>query len=510
MWGIVGFVNIKESSKKTIQALKKLNFRGLDGCGIYDGSNILTSKKINELNNSNQDSEISFGHVLHSIEGEVLQPIKEKGILCFNGEIYNYKDLNKKLNIETSNDSQTLLRFLDSNKDIKETLKELDGDYAFSYFNDEKIYLARDIIGVKPLWYHLDDSGSFEFASEKKVLHEKAIELNPREILIYDVKNKNFEIINREFKYPENESILRYENIKKDVWDLLVEAVKKRIPSSTDKKIGLLFSGGIDSTAIALVLQHLKIDFTCYTAKIEGNNMEEAQDLIYSIEISEKHNLNLEVAKTTIKELEEHTIEVMKLIESNDYIKVSVALPFYLACERAKKDKIDIMFSGLGSEEIFAGYRRHKQAQDPNKECFEGLKIMHLRDLYRDDVITMNFTQELRVPFLDKNLIDYSLKIPEKYKLDLKKIEEIKDRVYGEPHLNSEVRSKIVLRDVIRDKTTLEEKYIERQKKAAQYGSKFDKGLLRLAKNTKINKQEYLDQLWGEKINKKLPIREKY
>ncbi|MEC8221066.1 MAG: asparagine synthase C-terminal domain-containing protein, partial [Nanoarchaeota archaeon] len=232
--------------------------------------------------------------------------------------------------------------------------------------------------------------------------------------------------------------------------------------------------------------------------------------LIYADEISRKHFLRFHVATTHVDELEQQTIDVMNLIEDNDYIKVSVALPFYLACKRAQEDEIDIMFSGLGSEEIFAGYRRHKQAKDPNQECYEGLKIMHQRDLYRDDVITMNFTQELRVPFLDKELINYALSIPAKYKLDLEKIEEIKDEVEAKPYLNSEVRSKIVLRDATREHTKLEEKYLERQKKAAQYGSKFDKGLARLAKNAKMQKQDYLDMLWKKEIKKELPQRVEY
>ena len=246
----------------------------------------------------------------------------------------------------------------------------------------------------------------------------------------------------------------------------------------------------------------MKVDFTCYTAKISGGNLEEAEDLIYAEEISRRHFFKFHVATTTIEKLEEQTIEVMKLIEDNEYIKTSVALPFYLACQRAQEDSIEIMFSGLGSEEIFAGYRRHKQAKDPNVECYNGLNIMYKRDLYRDDVITMNFTQELRVPFLDKELIHYALSIPAKYKIDLDKVEEIKDRAYKNPHLNAEVRSKIILRDATRENTKLEEKFVERQKKAAQYGSKFDKGLARLAKNKGMQKQEYLDWLWSEKINK--------
>ena len=518
MCSIIGFVNHENSKEKTLKALSTLEQRGKDAYGIYDGNKLEITKSLVDFSPKDKAtqvideiSSITLGHGLHSIEGFQPQPIQGKGILIFNGEIYNYKELNKQLKITTDSDTQTLLAYLDTQEKISaETLSPLSADYAFAYLKDSLLTLARDPLGVKPLWYFVDENSNLEFASEKKVLHEHAKELLPNEILHYNIENKEVMIEQRELQKPHQETQDEYHTIKDKTWKLLKEAVKKRLPTNKEKKVGLLFSGGIDSTVIALILKELNCDFIAYTAKIEGNNIEEAQDLIYADEISRKHFLRFHVATTHVDELEQQTIDVMNLIEDNDYIKVSVALPFYLACKRAQEDGIDIMFSGLGSEEIFAGYRRHKQAKDPNQECYEGLKIMHQRDLYRDDVITMNFTQELRVPFLDKELINYALSIPAKYKLDLEKIEEIKDEVEAKPYLNSEVRSKIVLRDATREHTKLEEKYLERQKKAAQYGSKFDKGLARLAKNAKMQKQDYLDMLWKKEIKKELPQRVEY
>jgi asparagine synthase (glutamine-hydrolysing) len=516
MCGIIGFVNSENAVEKTIQGLKILQNRGKDAIGLYDGektvySHSSFSSSFSNLVLSSPSSSLAFGHVLHAIESKIPQPLQDNqnNVLIFNGEIYNYKQLNKQLKIETENDSQTLLHFLTRSlsphslspslvlpSHLLSSLESLDGDYAFAYLNQSKIYLVRDELGVKPLWYYYNSkTKSFEFASEKKAIHKQAQEVLPCEIIVYDIHSKKIESIKKKPITLPEETTDSYSKIKQKTWELFVQAVKKRIPSNKKKKIGLLFSGGIDSTAIALVLQELHIPFTCYTAEIIGNNLEQAQDVTYAKEIAKKHNLQLKIATTTIEDLEPIVKETIQLIEDTDYIKVSVALPFFLACNHAKKDNIDIMFSGLGSEEIFAGYRRHKQAENPNQECVEGLKILHQRDLYRDDVITMNFTQELRVPFLDKNLIKYALQIPAKYKLDLNKIQEIKDEVEKKPYLNAEVRSKIVLRDCVRENTNLEEKYIERQKKAAQYGSKFDKGLLRLAKNNKLSKQEYLNKL---------------
>ena len=285
------------------------------------------------------------------------------------------------------------------------------------------------------------------------------------------------------------------EILEENTWKLLVESVKKRIPKDTTKKIGLLFSGGIDSTVLALILKQLNIEFTCYTAKLNSKVLEEAEDVIYATNIAKKYDLDLKINEIQIEDLEKLTKEVISIINETDYIKVSVALPFLAACRLAKEDNIDIMFSGLGSEEIFAGYRRHKQAENINQECVEGLNILHIRDLYRDDVITMSCTQELRVPFLDNDLIKYTLNIPPKFKLDVKKAAEIKDEVYKKPYLNALIESKIILRNCAKKFLNLEEEFANRQKKAAQYGSKFDKGLLRLAKDKGVGKQEYLDSL---------------
>jgi asparagine synthase (glutamine-hydrolysing) len=277
---------------------------------------------------------------------------------------------------------------------------------------------------------------------------------------------------------------------------LLQRAVKKRLPSTNSKKIGLLFSGGVDSTIIALLLKRLGVEFTCYSAELISPQLEEAEDAQFSRSIANEYDLNLEFSTISIDELEELIIETMQIIETSDYIKVSVALPFLASCKLASTDSVDIMFSGLGSEEIFAGYRRHKQVENVNLECVKGLYSLHERDLYRDDVITMSQLQELRVPFLDKDLIAYCLQIPPQYKLDLKKIEEIKEDVYKHPYLNSLVRSKIILRDIGMNYLQLQEHFANRQKKAAQYGSKFDKGILRLAKNKGVSKQEYLNLLY--------------
>ncbi|MEC8221075.1 MAG: asparagine synthase-related protein, partial [Nanoarchaeota archaeon] len=287
MCSIIGFVNHENSKEKTLKALSTLEQRGKEAYGIYDGNKLEITKSLVDFSPKDkvtqvidEISSITLGHGLHSIEGFQPQPIQGKGILIFNGEIYNYKELNKQLKITTDSDTQTLLAYLDTQEKISaETLSPLSADYAFAYLKDSLLTLARDPLGVKPLWYFVDENSNLEFASEKKVLHEHAKELLPNEILHYNIENKEVMIEQRELQKPHQETQDEYHTIKDKTWKLLKEAVKKRLPTNKEKKVGLLFSGGIDSTVIALILKELNCDFIAYTAKIEGNNIEEAQDL---------------------------------------------------------------------------------------------------------------------------------------------------------------------------------------------------------------------------------------
>lgn len=495
---ITGFVNFDDSVEKCLKVLEFLKYRGPDSSGIYFDEKIVFEDDFKGLKNENVQSDFVLGHNLLSIVGFKPQPLfDERYVLVSNCEIYNWKELNLKFELNCSTDSEVLFELLKL-KGFEETLKLLDGVYAFCFFDKvlNKFYLTRDLIGEKPIFVYFNSGNKkFAFASEKKGLLEvdeilsdldNVFELNPRESLIFDLSSFNFEKYVRELKY---DSLLEldwnFNDLKAETKKLLFEAVRKRIPDK-NVKVGILFSGGIDSVFIAFVLKELGVDFTCYTAKFDGGNIEEAEDLIYAREIAKKYNFKLEVASVSTLELPKFVEDSIRTIECREYIKVSVALPFLIACRRAQEDNVRVMFSGLGSEELFAGYKRHKRVESSlvNQECLNGFLDIYLRDIYRDDCITMNCNQELRLPFLDLDLVNFSLKIPAKFKLNVE-----------------EDRSKIILREISKD-IGIDLKFSERQKKAAQYGSKSDKGILRLSKNHGVSKQEYLNRFEVKNVEK--------
>ncbi len=468
MCGIIGVFQDEHAFTKVQQGLMLLQNRGKDAVGIAT---------LHEVQHGHHPSKFHplpgkniLGHTLHAIVDEVPQPLKKKGVLIANCEIYNWKTLNLKYHYQARNDAELLLSFLDEFG--TDRLAELDGVYAFAYWNKEKVWLARDILGEKPLWFtHTVDN--FAFASEKKVLEKLGYidiqELNPRQVLHYYIHGNHYETISRPFFDYLPEHTEAYDQLKQKTKQLLDQAITKRIP---ERKFGLLFSGGVDSTYLAHYFKQQGYDFTCYTAVLDTGGVPPI-DLVAAQKAAQELGLPLKIKKIKLDQIPSYLRKIVPLIEDSNVVKVGVALTFYIACEMAKEDGCKVIFSGLGSEEIFAGYERHKQSGNINQECVSGLLKLYERDLYRDDVLTMNNNIELRLPYLDLELVKYALKIPGKYKL-------------------KEGMGKYILREIAAERGIPSE-FAFRKKTAAQYGSRFDYALEKLAKKNKFSsKSAYL------------------
>ncbi len=480
MCGIIGFFNKPGAATLVLDGLSTLKERGKDHFGIASAQEIIKDKDLDGLKDRiPQKARHCIGHNLHSVVADLPQPLRQEGIFAANSEIYNWKELCKKYRIRAGNDSELILKLIEKKgtRSLPKTIEELDGVFAFCYWKGNDVCIARDIIGVKPLWYSADNG--FCFASEKKALEgQKTIdELNPREIIHYNIRTKQVKIKKRPFFSTTPALKKSHSHLKEELKGKIQDAIKKRLP---EKKIGLLFSGGIDSTFLARSLKDQGIDFTCYTAALEQPGLKSSEDLKSAKKVAKELGLRLRTRTIRLDEVERYLKLVVPQIEDNNVVKVGVALTLYIACEMAKNDRVKVIFSGLGSEEIFAGYERHKNSLDLNSECLSGIRKIYERDLYRDDVITMANNLELRLPYLDRELVGYALRIPNRYKL-------------------REGREKLILREIAQD-AGIPKEMAERPKKAAQYGSNFDKALLKLSKKAKAkNKSDYLRRFYQKK-----------
>lgn len=456
MCGIIG-----ATEKETVQEIKKhLKHRGKD----------CEPKKLPE-------QRYFLGHRLHSIVGHVEQPIEtEDGLLSANCEIYNWKQLKQEYEIEAENDAELLAKLLD--KKGVSILEELDGIYSFAYYKDNEIILARDILGVNPLWY--SEEAPLVFASEKQALEKQNIEcreLHPRHILRYNLDTQELTTHKREFSKPEENQEKSEEEFVSEIKKYFLRSVEKRIPEEKDE-IALLFSGGLDSTLIAAALKELGYeDFTCYTSGIVYGNVNRPRDVEWAEEIAEEMNLDLKVYNADLEEVENRLEELPDIISSTSAVKNGVALPFDFSLQGDEK----VVLSGVGSEQLYAGYNRQKR--NINQDCWAGLLAMFERDLYRDNVVCFRNGYELRVPFLDKDLVEHAFTIPEEFKV------------------NEDYR-KYILRKVAGE-LDVPEKVVWRGKVAAQYGSNYDKALSKITGNNGFNnKQKYLNSLRSKPNNR--------
>lgn len=345
----------------------------------------------------------------------------------------------------------------------------LDGAYAAAYWMRDgatpegELLIARDILGLRPLCFaHAE---GFAFASEKRALeamgYAHAILLEPRLLLRYVIAEDRVRFVARAFFSPEPELREPEVKLKGELLDLLRGSMVKRMPH--DDTIGLLFSGGLDSTLLAYLAKSLGRKIICYTVAVADPSMKAAEDLQFAERIAAELDVQLKVKRPTVGEIERYLSLVVPLIDDTNGVKISVALPLYAACEQAKADGIRTLLYGLGTEELFAGYERHKRvnAAELNNACRSGLLAMHERDLYRDAMIANALGISLRAPFLAPEFVAYALRLPAACKLA------------GD-------ESKVILRTIARDlglKTAA-----RRRKRAVQYGANIVKALEKLAK----------------------------
>ena len=478
MCSIVGLQgNVKADD--IVKMLKTSKNRGPDSSGLFLDK-IYTDIDLDEFSDDNEYS-IAFGHNLLSIYDlndrvSEPQPVSNGNLtLVFNGEIYNFKTITNLLSRvgvqkEILSDAEALLYLIDCyNKDdlikaIQMATRLADGDYAFAVWDGENLALARDPLGVKPLFYAQNDDLK-GFASSKQSLKEVGFDeietLKPEHILF------NWNDIAP--AQPIYEKVFEGDVAKID--KMLKLSVSKRIDGLSE--VGVIFSGGLDSSYIALLLkeisENIPLKITLYAVGAEGS-----KDVEAAIYASKFLNLELKICEVTEDMLREALPEVVRAIGDDNLMKVGVGLTTYLATKMVAEDGLKVAFSGQGADELFGGYKRYLQSfvdGTLNYDLRVDMSNMYHVNLERDDACSMLNGVELRLPFLDKSLVELVLNIQ-----DNKKIVSMHD----------DVRKSILRKLAFEEGLDYEIAY--RPKKAAQYGTGIDKILRKkIIKGTDIS-----------------------
>ena len=406
--------------------------RGPDGAGIAADERSIQSDSFSNLRYQKLSGSSALGHVRLAIVGGTCgqQPFRScdgKLTVEHNGEIYNYKTIRKRLmkhhKFSTQTDSEVIVHlledyFLKKNNllyAIKRTVAELDGVYAFVVKEEESgtLALVRDKMGVRQIYYGEDDR-LFGFASERKALWKIGIKEPTKRVLPCHAVIISPDGTLQEFKIAN----LPIESTKK-VYKTMASAVsiyEKALLASMKKRtqdfdrVGIIFSGGIDSVIIAWLAKKMVPEVICYTGGIRGSN-----DIVYARQIAKKLNLKLRVNELTQDEVEEMIPEVINTIEDTNAGQVEVAIPVYAAVKLAHEDGINVMFSGQAADELFGGYAWYARVVE--KEGYQKLRdhmtqdllLLYKETLEREDKITMAHSIEMREPFLDIEVIRCSM-----------------------------------------------------------------------------------------------------
>ncbi len=425
MCGFVGILKMKgDAHQKREQALKmsaRIRHRGPDWSGVYSSEKaVLAHERLAIVD------PLSGGQPLYSRDGKV--------VLAVNGEIYNHQEIRRRFagqyEFQTGSDCEVILALYQEAKEqgrpMEEMLDELNGIFAFVLYDSatDDFLVARDPIGVIPLYIGHDQGGTIYVASELKAL-EGQCEYEPFFPGCY--LTAGMEKPGRWY----SRDWMKYEGMKWStsdrkeavqlVKDGLMAAVKRQLMS--DVPYGVLLSGGLDSSVVSAIAK-------LYAAKrIETNDehdawwprlhsfavgLKGAPDLAKAREVAEHIGTVHHEVNYTIQEGLDAIRDVIYHIETYDVTTIRASTPMYLLARVIRSMGIKMVLSGEGADEIFGGYLYFHKAPDAkafHEETVRKLGKLHFYDCLRANKSLMAWGIEGRVPFLDKEFLDVAMRI---------------------------------------------------------------------------------------------------
>jgi asparagine synthase (glutamine-hydrolysing) len=404
MCGILAIIGKGKDEALVKQLSKKMSHRGPDESDmvITENGHILSHERLSIID-------------LHSGR----QPIKgcKDAWMVHNGEIYNHQELRDTIlshhTFMTKSDSEVIVHLYEEFG--YDFCDKLDGDFAFVVINGDDFIAGRDPMGVKPLYYGLDERGRIYFASEMKPIADQC---------------KTFSTFPPGHFYTPQTGFVKYykpkyENHTKAVEPLSLETIRETLTEATRKRlmsdvpIGVLLSGGLDSSLTSSIAARLLAEagknLHSFSIGLNASSPDaEAARKVAAFLGTKHHEIHFSV---------DQGIEILdKLIwhlETYDVTSVRASTPMYFLSKAITDLGIKVVLSGEGADEIFGGYlyfRNAPSTEEFQKETIERVQKLFTADLLRADKSTMAHGLEARVPFLDKAFLDMSMLIDAKEK----------------------------------------------------------------------------------------------
>ncbi len=416
MCGIVCAFDVKESMDvlrpKLLEMSKKVRHRGPDWSGIYaDEKAILAHERLAIVDPA------SGKQPLFSEDGKL--------VLAANGEIYNHRELRKqfegKYNFQTESDCEVILA-LYKEKGV-EFLDEMNGIFGFAIYDAEndEYFIARDHMGIIPLYMGWDQNGTFYVASELKALEGTCtkIELFPPGHYLHSSDGELKKWYSRD--WMDYDAVKENETSIQEIKEALEAAVHRQLMS--DVPYGVLLSGGLDSSvtsAIAKKYAQKRVEsgdtkdawwpqLHSFSVGLEGSPDLAAAQIVADHIGTVHHEI-----KFTIQEGLDAIKDVVYNLETYDITTIRASTPMYLMARVIKSMGIKMVLSGEGADELFGGYLYFHKAPSPkdfHEETVRKLDKLHMYDCLRANKSLAAWGIEGRVPFLDKEFMDVAMRI---------------------------------------------------------------------------------------------------
>ena len=416
MCGIVCAFNLKQKQDvlrpQILKMSKLLRHRGPDWSGIYSCNNAILSHE-------------RLAIVDPASGKQPLYSPDKKIILAANGEIYNHLELREKLSgkytFTTQSDCEIILA-LYQDKGIN-FVDDLNGIFAFAIYDsiNNEFFIARDHMGIIPLYMGWDKNGTFYVASELKALEGvcSKIELFPPGHYWFSKNNAPTRWYNRD--WVDYKKVKNNKTNISDLHDALSDAVHRQLMS--DVPYGVLLSGGLDSSITSALAKKFS------SKRVESNDTQSAWwPQLHSFSVGLEGSPDLEAARKvsehigsihhevifTIQEGLDAIRDVIYHLETYDITTVRASTPMFLMARSIKSHGIKMVLSGEGADELFGGYlyfHKAPSAEEFHKETVRKLDKLHQYDCLRANKSLAAWGIEGRVPFLDKEFIDVAMRI---------------------------------------------------------------------------------------------------
>ena len=399
MCGILAIIG-KGKEKELVKTLsKRMSHRGPDESDLFVTTNghILSHERLSIID-------------LHSGR----QPIQgtSTAYMVHNGEVYNHQELRdgilKNHSFRTKSDSEVIVHLYEEFG--YDFCHLLDGDWAFVVVDGDDYIAGRDPMGVKPLYYGLDDRGRMYFSSEMKSIADQCKTFSTFPPGHYYTVSTGFV---KYFK-PEYEDYLKA-NKTLDLSAIrasLTEATRKRLMS--DVPIGVLLSGGLDSSLTSSIASRLLKESGKKLHSFSIGLNADAPDAMAARKVAEFLDTEHHEVHFSVKQGIEILDKLIWHLETYDVTSIRASTPMYFLSKAITDLGIKVVLSGEGADEIFGGYlyfRNAPSTEDFQKETIERVQKLFTADLLRADKSTMAHGLEARVPFLDKDFLDTAMLI---------------------------------------------------------------------------------------------------